>query len=231
MADAGACAANVALESNEREGREYVLVSHSFGRDCPLCGEGASGVRCDLSTYSPRRVRFVLAHREAYEAAYLNPNRAAASNEIERLEREYHTLPPRHVCTCWCSFLRERQTGNVCTECARRRANSVRQDVGVVIGRTTHVHPPMPSAAMLDLARAEHVLGDTDDAEALARYMSLNGTSLATDPNIADRAALTRHHPRADVVVEREMLCLMCSRTAATGQQECQWCGGSLMVA
>ncbi len=65
--------------------------SHTFGADCPHCGDGAAGVRCDLRGYSPRRVRFILAHCEAYEAAYFNPGRSAASHEQERLEREFRT--------------------------------------------------------------------------------------------------------------------------------------------
>ncbi len=40
------------------------------------------------------------------------------------------------------------------------------------IGRTTLVHAPRPAAYMLDLARAESVLGHDADADALARYMS-----------------------------------------------------------
>src|SRR5207302_9184871 len=73
---------------------------HSFGDGCPHCGDGRPGTRCDLQGYSVRRVRFIRAHMEAYRSAYLNPNRAAASHEMARLEREWKTLPPRHSCTC-----------------------------------------------------------------------------------------------------------------------------------
>ena len=41
--------------------------------------------------------------QEAYLVAYTNPNTSAASNELERLSREWATLPGGgHVCTCYC---------------------------------------------------------------------------------------------------------------------------------
>jgi hypothetical protein len=45
------------------------------------CGDGRSGTRRDLSGYTTRRVKFIVAYREAFEAAYLNPRRAAPSDE------------------------------------------------------------------------------------------------------------------------------------------------------
>lgn len=176
-------------------------LEHIYGPDCPRCGDGRSGRRCDLSGYSARRVKFILAHREAYESAYLNPNRAAASNEMERLEREYATLPPRHTCTCWCSFAREQKTGNVCSECQRRRRNAVLLDVAVEIGRTTRVNPPMPSPMYLDLERALAVVSAVDDVGSIARYMSLNGAGKPRDVP-RDRQVIVAAVPASDPIAE-----------------------------
>jgi hypothetical protein len=189
-------------------------------------GDAAPGERAPagslgelLSGYSPRRVRFILAHREAYEVAYLNPGRGAASHEMERLEREYQTLPPRHSCTCRCP--NEVRGWGPCPECKRLRDTSVRQDVGAEIGRTSKVNAPMPSPVMLDLARAEKVLGKTDDVAAIARYMSLDGIAGSVRP-----VQLERHRVSSTV----ELVCLMCSRPGGQGQRACYRCGGSLMV-
>ncbi len=196
--------------------------AHTFGPDCPDCGDGRSGTNCDLSGYTARRVRFILAHRAAYESAYLNPNRSAASSEQERLEREYRTLPPRHNCSCHCPF--ERRGYPRCVECKRLDDQRPKgPDVAVSIGRTSHVHAPMPSPVMLDLARAEDVLGKTDDATAIARYMSVDGA--ANDPQTRPTVPSSR---RPSTIVE--MGCLMCARSAAPGQRCCQWCGGSLVA-
>ena len=174
------------------------------------------GTRCDLSGYTARRVRFILAHREAFNAAYLDPNRSAASNELERLSREYITLPPRHDCSCRCP--NEQRGWPRCMECARLDAQRPKwPGVGVAIGRTSPVNAPMPSTLMLDLEHALTVLGNDSGAHAIARYMSINGTSVDVPP---------RPRPRSHAVVI-EHICLMCSRPAATGQQQCRWCGGS----
>ena len=180
------------------------------------------GTRCDLSGYTARRVRFILAHREAFNAAYLDPNRSAASNELERLSREYITLPPRHDCSCRCP--NEQRGWPRCMECARLDTQRPKGPaVGVAIGRTSPVNAPMPSTLMLDLERALAVLGNDSGAHEIARYMSLNGTSVAAHADV--------DQPRESAVaVEREVLCLLCSRPAAVGQQQCQWCGGSLVV-
>lgn len=112
---------------------------------CPLC----ESRDCDHRTYSKRYVAFVRAHWEAFQAAYLDGNAQASRPEMERLSREYRTLPPRHVCSCWCPS--ERRGGPPCVECKRLRSSSVRQDVAVEIGRTAMVHPPTPLVTCLDL--------------------------------------------------------------------------------
>jgi hypothetical protein len=228
--------------------------AHTYGPDCPLCGDGRSGTRCDLSAYSVRRVRFLLAHRTAFEAAYLNSDKRAASHELVRLETEYRTLPPRHSCSCVCPNVTHGRLR--CDECKRLEAQRPNgPDIGVELGHTAIVTPPMPSAMMLDLERAIAVIG-IDNPVAIAKYMSLNGTSVAanipplappTPQSIEDNPLeprLPSHHPSRrpvsgqvvgsnatrPVMVEREVLCLMCSRDGAIGQRQCQWCGGSLVL-
>ena len=108
------------------------------------------------------------------------------------------------------------------------------------IGRTTLVHAPRPAAYMLDLARAESVLGHDADADALARYMSLNGTSLVTLPVVDEHHSEVRFNSRespSTQVVERrrtssttELVCLMCARSTEPSRQRCRWCDGSLVV-
>jgi len=109
-------------------------------------------------------------------------------------------------------------------ECVRldaQRPNG--PDVGVEIGRTSPVTAPMPATLMLDLERALTVLGNDGDAHAIAaRYMSLNGTR-------ADVPARVRRRSHA-ATVEREHICLMCSRPAVVGQQQCRHCGGCLVL-
>jgi hypothetical protein len=103
--------------------------AHTYGADCPNCGDGRSGTRCDLGGYSPRRVQFLLAHREALETAYLNPSGAAASNELARLEREWRTLPPRHSCSCPRLNKRSGVIEYHCWECRRLGEAIPRQDI------------------------------------------------------------------------------------------------------
>lgn len=112
--------------------------SRQSGNECPICG-GA----CLHSVYSKRYVRFVQAHHEAYEAAYLDGNPQTARNELERLEREFRTLPPRHECSCY---------GHHCMECAKIQRNRVDAPTRVEIGRTHMVNPPTPMVTMLDIA-------------------------------------------------------------------------------
>ena len=75
----------------------------------------------------------------------------------------------------------------------------------------------MPSPLMLDLARADAVLGPTQDAAAIAHYMSTDG---AVVPPAVHRKT----------VVTVELMCLMCGRTGVEGQRYCQVCGGSLIL-
>lgn len=92
------------------------------------------------------------------------------------------------------------------------------------IGRTSPA--PMPSATMLDLARAEDVLGHTSDVGAVARYMSLDGVAAPReDPSPAVCVAQTPptvSHDRGDVPD-------VCSFGRAR-RQRCQWCGGILVL-
>lgn len=105
---------------------------------CPLC----QSRDCDHRGYSRRYIRFVKAHKEAFEAAYLDGNAQAARNELDRLEREFRTLPPRHDCSCY---------GHHCHECGRLARQRVDRPSAVEIGRSRSVIPPSPSAMMLDI--------------------------------------------------------------------------------
>lgn len=97
----------------------------------------------DHVTYSRRYLRFVEAHREAFDAAYLDGNPQAARNELDRLAREYQTMPPRHVCTCWPAH---------CAECNRLAQSNVTAPSAVEIGRSSNRgHPPTPNTTMLDI--------------------------------------------------------------------------------
>jgi len=81
----------------------------------------------------------------------------------------------------------------------------------------------MPATLMLDLERALTVLGNDGDAHAIAaRYMSLNGTRA----DVPARARRRSHR----ATVELEHICLMCSRPAVAGQQQCRHCGGCLVL-
>lgn len=140
----------------------------TFGRTpedrCPTC----LSRDCLHRTYSVRYIRFLLAHIEVYESACAAYN-GAASNQLERLEREYKTLPPRHVCSC--------EPGH-CREC--RRIDKERapwgQDVAPVVGRSWTPGPVTPPTILLDVL---HSLPTTRTEEqrmvavrALARRLS-----------------------------------------------------------
>ena len=101
--------------------------------------------------YSRRFLAFVRYHLAEYETIYLAPSPSTTRALQERLHREYQTLPPRHICTCWCSYLKEQRTGNVCPECQRTRHLAVKQDVALEIGRGALVHAPTPLVLLLDL--------------------------------------------------------------------------------
>jgi hypothetical protein len=188
---------------------------HTYAKNCLHCGDDRPGTHCDLAGYSARRIRFILAHREAFNAAYLDPNLSAASNEVERLSREYIELPPRHDCSCRCP--NEQRGRPRCMECVRldaQRPNGA--------GVRSSVTALMPATLMLDLERALAVLGNDGDAHAIAaRYMSLNGTR-------ADVPSRVRRRSHG-ATVELERICLMCSRPAVAGQQQCRHCGGCLV--
>lgn len=143
----------------------------------------------DLSGYSAKWVRFVRMpmHAEAYEAAYVDQS-SASRNELERLRREYDTLPPRH--SGWCvgecpsercglgmaECAKRRHFHSPCLECRRLRANIVYRDIGVEIGRAAGGRPddatPMPSPNQLDLERALAVLGDRESAWHVAQWLT-----------------------------------------------------------
>ena len=114
---------------------------HTYTKNCPHCGDGRRGTICDLSGYSARRIRFILAHREAFNAAYLDPNLSAASNELERLSREYITLPPRHDCSCRCP--NEQRGRPRCMECVRLNAHDC--PVGTLGVETRALHTSRPA--------------------------------------------------------------------------------------
>jgi hypothetical protein len=166
-------------------------------RGCLMCGDTVS--ECPHSGYSARRVRFLLAHRESLEAAYLNASGAAASNELARLEREWRTLPPRHHCSCLRMNPRTGVTEHHCMECRRLAEAIPRQDIGAeFVGR----RPPgsrVPSPAMLDLERAIEMIGNADDAGALARYMSYDGALTVQRPSDVVQVARAARHDAAPV--------------------------------
>ena len=102
-----------------------VSATHTFDNACPQCpGRGGQAGKCDHSSYSRRRVRFMKAHMEAYDAAYLNPDPRSAKNEMERLDNEYRTLPPRHDCSCWPTH---------CAECAKLAQQRVQRDSSTAV--------------------------------------------------------------------------------------------------
>lgn len=136
------------------------LVGHTFDeRDedgkpvlCLRCpGRDGQPSRCDHHRYKRRLLRFYQAHREAYDASYLDGNPQSSRNELHRLEREYKTLPPRHDCTCARRNPRTGITEYHCIEC--RRIGEELREVSdpVEIGRGAMVNAPMPSTLLLDL--------------------------------------------------------------------------------
>lgn len=125
----------------------------------------------DQASYSPRFVAFVRhpLHAEAYRAAYLDQS-SSSRNELERLRREYQTLPPRHLCSCRCP--NEQRGWLACTECKRLRQSSVQQDLGVEIGHTARAEAATPMILLLDLERALAILGDNASATRVALWLS-----------------------------------------------------------
>lgn len=127
------------------------MSEHTHNQACILCpGKDGRPGRCDHDGYSKRYVRFLLAHREAFETAYLAGN-GSSRNELERLRREYETLPPRHVCTCIQTNQRTGIREYHCLECRRLGEAIPRQDIAVEIGRSGSIEAPMPMVNMLDV--------------------------------------------------------------------------------
>lgn len=126
--------------------------------------------------YSARFIRFVRVpwHAEAYRAAYLDQS-GSSRNELQRLAREYITLPPRHDCSCKCP--NELRGYPACVECARLRAERVKQDIPAEFGRSSVPSSVVPMTLLLDLARALAVLGPQKSASVVARW--LNGPEAA----------------------------------------------------
>jgi hypothetical protein len=124
--------------------------------------------------YSVRQIRFVLVpdHTLAYQAAYLDQS-SASSHELERLHREFQTLPPRHDCSCRCP--QERRGYPPCRECLRLRQSA--QPIPLEHGRSGIYDSAVPSPLMLDLHRAISALDAQNrvygvNPSMLARYLN-----------------------------------------------------------
>lgn len=127
--------------------------------------------------YSVRWVRFMLVplHAEAYQAAYLDQS-SSSTHELERLRREYQTLPPRHDCSCRCP--QEARGYPPCPECKRLRQASVKQDIALEMGRSGVPDSTVPMVLLLDLQRAISALRCLSGLEtpisagSIARYLN-----------------------------------------------------------
>jgi hypothetical protein len=106
--------------------------------------------------YTRRRLDFYVAHKEEFDSAWLNPG-AASRAILERLDQEFYDLrhsSPACMCKCsgkrheGCEKWRQRVGGH-----GHERKGVLLDDVAREIGRTSPVHPPMPPAELLDLAR------------------------------------------------------------------------------
>lgn len=140
--------------------------AHTYSRQhCPLCGSD-----CIQRRYSPRLLAFRQRHREAFEAVAYGTSPEHSRAALERLGREYATLPPGHSCTCICPLEERRDGTPACVECRRLRRSAVQQDVAVEIGRTARAHPPCPPVDWLDEARAE--VAGRRTARSAARWLN-----------------------------------------------------------
>jgi hypothetical protein len=152
---------------------DLVAAGHTFGRrsaanptgKCLVCpGEHGSAGPCDHERYSRTMIGFTMAHLEELVTAHLNPDKRTSRAIRMRLQHEYETLPPRHVCSCPGRGRDNNMTGcpseNVslgyppCPTCRKLHANDqwILVDVGAEIGHTTAVYAPMPDTLLLDLA-------------------------------------------------------------------------------
>lgn len=104
----------------------------------------------DGSGYSRRFLAFVRAHQEQFESAYVAPSQGTASNELARLQREFQTLPPRHICTCP-KLNRQGVWAYHCLECRKASEAINRQDFAQEMGRSTVPGSRVPMVVMLDL--------------------------------------------------------------------------------
>ena len=125
---------------------------HPDGQRLPLAGEPGNG-HCveDDRGYSHRYLSFVKAHWEAFEAAYYAPSPHTARNELSRLQREYQTLPPRHICTCARMNPRTGITEHHCLECRRVSQQLNEEQLPPEIGRSGVPGPRVPLLVVLDL--------------------------------------------------------------------------------
>lgn len=129
-----------------------------FGRTpedrCPTC----LSRDCVHRMYNAKLIRFIAKHLEVYLAAYVQPG--PASNQLERLGREYRGLPPRHDCTCRPAH---------CAECKRIDGQRpLYGDVAPSVGRTNRANSTTPDTTLLDLARAPAGMSAYD----IARWLS-----------------------------------------------------------
>lgn len=172
-----------------------LAVGHTFGKACLACQveEGAQKPpSCVHATYSGKLIRFVRVpdHLAALREADESSGSRASSAQVARLWREFVTLPPRHWCSCRCRWKRKGcpawdapkhnpdHAGCAgapmpeCLDCRKLRdAAPLAADIGVDVGRTSLVNAPMPSAVLLDVARALAVYPD-GDAYTLAAWLN-----------------------------------------------------------
>jgi hypothetical protein len=98
----------------------------------------------DQAIYSRRYLAFVRRHEEEFRTAYEAPSPSTSRSQMARLQREYQTLPPRHLCSCprvnhWpvCNRSGRCQCPNTptyhCAECERASQAILRQDYGAEV--------------------------------------------------------------------------------------------------
>src|SRR6266498_3307349 len=130
--------------NNHVPGAEGQHLSLADGSTSGLCVEDDRG-------YSRRYLAFVKAHYEAFEAAYYAPSPHTARNELSRLNREYQTLPPRHICTCVRMNPQTAITEHHCLGCRRVSQQLSEEQLPSEIGRSGVPGPRVPLLVVLDL--------------------------------------------------------------------------------